>query len=300
MYSIEIRPLKTWEETADVEILQRSVWDDPAWIIHRNMMISLMRNGGLLLGAFDNDDQGRLVGFCLGYLGTESPDAARPAMANLKLVSQRMAVLPEYRDRGVGYELKLAQRQFALKQGIRLITWTFDPLGSRNAHLNIRKLNAIAREYHRDYFGTEPSPQVILGSSDRLLAEWWVTSNRVEQRISGKRGGLGITHYTDAQAVVLNPSRVGTNGLVKPCDLLYQPQSMVSLIEIPENYGEIVKADPGLGQAWRQHSRELLEQTFKGGYTITDFLHGTYEGRTRSFYAVSVAEVVSSSGFSSN
>src|SRR4051812_42454862 len=102
MDSIEIRPLKTWEETADVEVLQSSVWPDPEWIIHRNMMISLVRNGGLLLGAFDHNDHGRLIGFCLGYLGTESPEADRPAMANLKLVSQRMAVLPEYRDRGVG------------------------------------------------------------------------------------------------------------------------------------------------------------------------------------------------------
>ncbi len=296
MGSIEVRPLKTWEETSDVEALQSSVWDDPTWVIHRNMMISMVRNGGLLLGAFDDE---HLVGFLLSYLGTESPESPRPAMANLKLVSQRMAVLPDYRNRGIGYDLKLAQRQFAMRQGIRLITWTFDPLLSRNAHLNIRKLGAIARDYHRDYYGTEPSPQVTLGSSDRLLVEWWVTSNRVEQRITGKRGGLGVAQYTDATAAILNPTRLGANGFVQPSDTVYRPQSMVSLIEIPDNYGDMVGADPGLAKGWRQHSRDVLEQTLRAGYTVTDFIHGPFEGRTRSFYAMTVAEVAAG-GFSSN
>lgn len=110
-------------------------------------------------------------------------------MANLKMVSQRMAVIPEYRGTGVGYELKLAQRRLAIQLGIRLITWTFDPLLSRNAHLNIRKLGAIGQVYYRDYYGSGDSALVKLHSSDRLLAEWWVTSNRVEQRINGRRAG---------------------------------------------------------------------------------------------------------------
>jgi chorismate synthase len=294
--NIQIRPLKTLDEMEAVVAVQRTVWNDPTTVIYRNTLISWVRNGGVLLGALDGD---RLVGFVLGYLGTETQDSSRPAMANLKLVSQRMAVLPEYRDRGIGYDLKLAQRQYAVQLGIRLITWTFDPLQSRNAHLNIHKLGAIARRYWRDYYGTDPSSQVVLGSSDRLIVEWWVTNHRVEQRITGKRSGLTIAQYTDANATIMNPSRVGTGGYPQPGELTTHTPGLVALIEIPGDFEAIVKADPDLARAWRQHSRELLENALVSGYTITDFVYGEYEGRKRSFYALTLSEAPLS-GFSSN
>jgi chorismate synthase len=294
--NITIRPLKTLDEMDAVVTVQRAVWDDPTTVIYRNVLIACVRNGGLLLGALDGD---RVVGFVLGYLGTESQDSSRPAMANLKLVSQRMAVLPEYRDRGIGYELKLAQRQHAIQQGIRLITWTFDPLQSRNAHLNIHKLGAIARRYWRDYYGTEPSSQVVLGSSDRLIVEWWVTNHRVEQRITGKRSGLTIAHYTDANATIMNPSRGGPDGYPQPGALTRRTPGMVALIEIPDDFDAIVRDDPDLAREWRQHSRELLENALASGYAITDLVYGEYEGRMRSFYALTLSEAPWS-GFSSN
>jgi predicted GNAT superfamily acetyltransferase len=294
--NIKIRPLKALEELSAAVELQRTVWDDPSTVIYRNMLISIVRNGGLLLGAFDGS---RLVGFVLGYLGTEAQDSQRPAMANLKLVSQRMAVLPDYRNSGIGFELKLGQREYAIKQGIRLITWTFDPLQSRNAHLNIHKLGAIIRDYWRDYYGTEPSPQVTLGSSDRALVEWWVTNNRVQQRINGKRSSLTLEQYTSANAMILNPTYEGPRGYPHPCEVVNTSGGMVVLIEIPTDYNAIVQGDPGLGRAWRHHTRELMEQAFASGYTVTDFLYGNYEGRMRSFYALTFAEAPAG-GFSSN
>src|SRR5258706_1278854 len=233
--NVVICALTRLDELGEVEDIQRTVWPDPTVIVYRNTLLNLVRNGGLVLGAVDGD---RIVGFLLSYLGIESPEAARPAMANLKLVSQRMAILPEYRDYGIGYNLKLAQRDYALKQGIRLVTWTFDPLQTRNAHLNIRKLGAIVREYWRDYYGNEPSPQVVLGNSDRFVAEWWVTGNRVEQRLSGKRGSLALEHYVGS-AAILNPSRGNSEDFPTPATKLYPPQGMVALIEIPENYNKI-------------------------------------------------------------
>ena len=295
--NIEFRAVTEFEEMAEVEALQAAIWEDPAAIVYQNTLINLVRNGARLIGARDS---GKLVGFVLGYLGLESPDSERPALANLKMVSQRMAVLPEYRDRGIGYELKLAQRQYAQQQGIRLITWTYDPLQTRNAHLNIRKLGAIVREYWRDYYGTAPSAQVVLGSSDRFLAEWWVTGHRVEQRMSGKRGGLALPQYTDANAYILNPTKRESNGFAQPGDdMMFTPQGMVVLVEVPENYGDMVKADPALAQAWRQHSRAVFEQILVSGYTITDFVRGVHEGRQRSFYALSITDAPSR-GFSFN
>lgn len=294
--NVEIRTLTGLDELAEVEAIQHVVWDNPSTIIYRNALINFSRNGALVLGAVD---EGRIVGFLLSYLGIEHQDSDRPAMANLKLVSQRMAVLPEYRDRGIGYALKLAQRDYALKQGIRLITWTYDPLLTRNAHLNIRKLGAIVREYWRDYYGTASSPQVVLGSSDRFVVEWWVTGNRVEQRMSGKRGGLTLNQYTDANAQVLNPAEMVDNSFVRPGNAIYQPQGMVVLVEVPDEYNAIVKHDPDLARAWREHSRDVLVSTLTSGYTVTDFVRGNYEGRMRSFYAMSVVDAPTG-GFSYN
>jgi predicted GNAT superfamily acetyltransferase len=287
MEGIEIRALNSLEELSEVEALQQLIWDAPSMVVYRPMLISFTRNGGSVIGAINDR---RVVGFVLSYLGVESPDADRPAMANLKLVSQRMGILPEYRNLGIGYELKLAQRRFAVEQGLRLITWTFDPLRSRNAHLNIRKLGAIAREYYRDYYGTELSPMVSLRSSDRLLAEWWVTSNRVEQRVRGGRSALFVTQYLDANARILNPSAVGKAGLAHPCDRAEKPESNLVLVEIPNDYDAMVSYDPELAQAWRAHIRDTLEGVMRSGYAIIDFIHGSHEGRQRGFYALSYTE----------
>ncbi len=294
-----IRPLKTLEELQAVEALQRLVWDDPTTVIYQHMLISLARNGGSILGALQGD---QLIGFIISYLGLEAPESERPAMANLKLVSQRMAVRPEYRGMGVGYELKLAQRSLAIGLGIRLITWTFDPLLSRNAHLNIRKLGAIGQVYYRDYYGSDTSALVKLHSSDRLLAEWWVTSNRVEQRINGRRASLTLQQYLEGNANILNPTTVNTQGLPVPAEHTDQLHSTLALVEIPTDYDAIVSCDPDLARAWRAHSREVLEQLLNDGYAVTDFIHGTYEGRERSFYVLSYGEYseVRISRFSTN
>ncbi len=287
MQGYEIRPLYSLAELKAVEHLQRVTWDDPTTVIYQHMLISLTRNGGSVIGALHNEE---VVGAVISFIGVEDTDSDRPAMANLKLVSQRMAVHPDHRNAGIGYELKLAQRQFAIRQGIRLVTWTFDPLISRNAHLNIRKLGAISQGYYRDYYGTDDSPLVKAQNSDRLFVEWWVTSNRVEQRISGRRGMLSLHQYLDGNASILNPTTVNAAGLPRPSESVGTPQSTLALLEIPTDFDAIVAADLPLAIAWRQHTRESLENMVAGGYAVTDFLHGEYEGRSRSFYVLSYAE----------
>lgn len=287
MQGYEIRPLRSLAELKAVEHLQRAAWDDPATVIYQHMLVSLTRNGGSVIGALHN---GEVVGAVISFIGVEDTESDRPAMANLKLVSQRMAVHPEHRNAGVGYELKLAQRQYAIRQGLRLITWTFDPLISRNAHLNIRKLGAIAQGYYRDYYGTDDSPLVKAESSDRLFVEWWVTSNRVEQRINGRRGALSLRQYLDGNANILNPAILGDSGLPRPSESVGAPQSTLALLEIPTDFDAIVAADLPLAIAWRQHTRESLENMVAGGYAVTDFLYGEHEGRPRSFYVLSYAE----------
>src|SRR6185436_11873728 len=89
----------------------------------------------------------------LGFLGTTDGPASRPAMTRLKHCSHQLGVLPAYRDQDIGYRLKLAQRDWVNLQGVRLITWTYDPLESRNARLNIARLGAVCRTYRREPYG---------------------------------------------------------------------------------------------------------------------------------------------------
>jgi predicted GNAT superfamily acetyltransferase len=287
--NIVIRDLSTIEEMQRAEELQRLVWNDPTTVIYPHMLISLARSGASVLGAFEGDE---LIGFLLGYLGLESPESDRPAMTNLKIVSQRMAVMPAYRDAGIGYELKLAQRRYAIRRGIRLITWTFDPLISRNAYLNIHKLGAIVRDYSRDFYGTDPGPLTHNGSSDRALVEWWITNNRVEERIHRRRPPLTLAQYVESEVLVVNPTRPASRGYLQPSEAITMPPSQLAMVEIPDNIGDIRDDDPDLAAEWQHHIRETIESLFEAGFVITDFVRGEHDGRVRTYYVVSHRDAV--------
>ena len=187
-----IRTLYKLEDMHEAVELQKTYWGtDLESVVPAHMLFSLATSGGHVIAAFDGD---KMVAVLIGFLGTDIQEPTRPAMANLRIVSKRMIVLPEYRGQGVGYKLKKRQREFAMRQGIRLVTWTFDPMLMANAHLNIRKLGAISTSYLENYYGTVNEGGLSrTGTSDRLLVEWWVTNRRVEERLNGSRGLINLT-----------------------------------------------------------------------------------------------------------
>jgi predicted GNAT superfamily acetyltransferase len=156
--------------------LQRRVWNySDLDIVPVHLFVVAVESGGQVLGAFLGDE---LVGFTLAYAGEKS------GMPYLH--SHFAGVLPEYRDLGIGRELKLAQRRQALERGIQRIECTIDPLQSRNAYFNIRRLGAICRHYLADLYGTTSSPLHAGLPTDRLLAEWHLDSPRVVGILSGQ------------------------------------------------------------------------------------------------------------------
>jgi predicted GNAT superfamily acetyltransferase len=102
------------------------------------------------------------------------------------LHSHMVGVLPDHRNRGIARALKLAQRDDALARGIELMEWTFDPLEIKNSHLNIAKLGAIVRRYKHNFYGPSSSPLQGGLPTDRIYAEWWLRSNRVERALRGE------------------------------------------------------------------------------------------------------------------
>jgi predicted GNAT superfamily acetyltransferase len=283
--AIAIRPIYALADMYAAVALQRVYWgNDLEAVVPAHMLFSLANHGGHVLVALDDD---RMVGVLIGFLGTDN-DYDRPAAANLQMVSKRMVVLPEYRNQGLAYQLKMAQRDAALEQNVRLVTWTFDPMLAPNAHLNIRKLGAVCPKFRENYYGTgDMGGLTTLGTSDRLFVEWWVSSRRVKTRVDGKPNTLGLQQYLDANVPLLNPTLASTAGTPWPADRASKATSAMALLEIPRDFPAIVQSDETLARAWQQHVREQLQILIDAGYIVTDFIRDQHENRDRVFYVFS-------------
>jgi predicted GNAT superfamily acetyltransferase len=282
---ILIRGLTTPEDMHAVEGLQRRVWPgDETEIVPAHMLMAVAHAGGVLLGAYEGET---LVGMVYGFLGTDSDSPDRVAMARLKHCSHMLAVDPDRRDRSIGYGLKLAQRQAVIRQGIRLITWTFDPLMSRNAHLNIRRLGAVCRTYLREVYGDMRDGLNVGLASDRFQVDWWITSNRVTSRLDSQRPPLELAHFLEAGVQKLNPAGLGPDDLPRPSDSVETLTGALALVEIPPDFPVLKARDLGLARAWRDHTRAIFEGAFAAGYLVTDFVHLRGERAPRSYYLLS-------------
>jgi len=289
MTDITIRPLRTFDEMHPAVELQRTHWgDDLESVVPAQMLFTLATHGGHVLAAFDG---ACMVGLLIGLLGTGEDYEGGPVLPHLQIASKRMVVLNEYRSHGIGYRLKLAQRDVALKQGMRLVTWTFDPLLAPNASLNLHKLGAICRTYLIDYYGTTTGAGLTtLGSSDRLLAEWLISHERVAARADGTYTPTTLAGYLDGGAVIVNPAVVGEDHWIAPGEIA-STRAATLLLEIPLNYTAMIGAQPDLARAWRRHTRALFQDLFNAGYVATEFVRATHEGRDRAFYVLSRGEL---------
>jgi predicted GNAT superfamily acetyltransferase len=167
---IETRHCRGIEELRACVALQKEVWNfTDADLVPLRMFVVAEKVGGQVMGAFEGQT---MVGFALSVPGARS--------GHLYLHSHMLAVRKDHRNSGLGRRLKLLQRDDAMARGIELIEWTFDPLEIKNAYLNLEKLGAISRRYNINQYGITSSPLQGGLPSDRLIAEWWLKSKRVE------------------------------------------------------------------------------------------------------------------------
>jgi len=175
---VEIRNCHGLEEFRACLEMQKQVWGfTDAELVPLRMFVVASKIGGQVIGAFDGKE---LVGFALAVPGAR---AGHPY-----LHSHMLAVRESHRNSGLGRKIKLFQREDALERGFELIEWTFDPLEITNAYLNVERLAAITRRYNLNQYGITSSPLQGFLPTDRLVAEWWLRSQRVEKFLkSGKR-----------------------------------------------------------------------------------------------------------------
>jgi predicted GNAT superfamily acetyltransferase len=288
MTKVVIRPLSSVQEMEQAEDLQRAVWPGSETdIVPAHLLLTIAANGGLVLGALKGD---RLVGYVMGFLGTDQESPDRVAMARLKHCSHQVGVHPDYRGHGLAVELKRAQRETLVRQGIRLATWTFDPLMSVNAYLNIHRLGSVCQTYEREVYG-EMRDGLNKGlPSDRFQVDWWLTSNRVESRLEGTRPPLDLANYLSAGAQKLNSAGLADDNLPRPGDVIEDPSGNLVLVEIPPDFLEVKRRDMGLASEWRMLTRSIFESAFEAGYVATDFVYLKGEKYPRSYYVLSMGD----------
>ncbi len=282
MDEFTIAPLQTPEEFLACERLQQTVWrmgTDDIPKATATMLIASQRYGGMVLGAFDR--QGQLIGFVFGLPGRVPPDNPAAAGPQWQLCSRITGVHPDWQGRGVGYRLKLAQREWALAHGYELVTWTYDPLEAANGTLNLGKLGAVCRCYLRDFYGPMADGLNVGLPSDRLEVAWWVGSQWVRRRVEEGWCPPRLEGLLDAGGIILNPGRPRPDGWVEPGPVRL-PEGEAVLVEIPAPIQAIKRTDPALALAWRMNVRETCEAAFAAGYTACDVVR--VEGDTARVY----------------
>jgi predicted GNAT superfamily acetyltransferase len=286
-----IRLLETPEDMPAVEQLQRDVWPGSETdIVPAHLLITAVHNGGVVLGAFEEE---RLVGFVFGFPGLEStPDGPRP-----KHCSHMAGVLPSHRDRGLGFALKRAQWQVVRHQGLDHMTWTYDLLLSRNAYLNISRLGAVCSTYRRAEYGEMRDGLNAGLPSDRFQVDWWLNTPRVERRLSKRArppltpGGLRRLGVHPLYELAHRP-----DGLPRPPEHMPQLEDQLLAAEIPADFMSIKGADLGLARDWRFFAREFCETAFAAGYIVTDFAFDRAGENPRGIYILTDGESTLESG----
>jgi predicted GNAT superfamily acetyltransferase len=228
---LTVRHLGTIEEFELCLDLERQVWASADIdLVPPPIFVVVAHTGGQVLGAFDGE---RIVGFTLAMPGFRE--------GKLFLHSHMTAVLEGYRDKGVGRQLKLFQRQDALARGIDLVEWTFDPLELKNAYFNLERLGAIVREFLPNVYGITTSPLHAGLPTDRLVAQWWLKTARVQARAEG-RASEGP-----------QPRMAGPH----------------ERIAVPRNIGELKTARPSEAMAIQTAARDQFQKWLSRGYTVT-------------------------------
>jgi predicted GNAT superfamily acetyltransferase len=268
MVRAQIRLLTRLEEFGQCERLQRTVWGNVG--VSGELLAVTQKYGGVVLGAVVG---GKVVGCLYAFL-------ARRHEALIHW-SHIMAVEPAYRDQGLGFRMKLAHRQLALARGIKSICWTYDPLQSRNAALNIARLGARVEEYIPNCYGRFPSAIEKGLPSDRFVVNWRIASLAVARRL---REGIRSHRFRLASLPRANETRLNARGFAENTRIYLRLRARRVLVEIPANTEAMRSRDLKLAWRWRIAARKIFRQYFAAGYYVEDFLPPSSASSGKCFY----------------
>ena len=259
MTDFDIRPFQTIEEFRACVELQEATWGEgfservPPAILKVAQIL-----GGVSAGAYNPD--GQLLGFVFGMTGVRDGELAH--------WSDMLAVREHVRDTGLGARLKQYQRDQVLARGVESMYWTFDPLQSRNAYLNFNKLGIVVREYVRDMYGDTDSPLHQGVGTDRFIALWQMSSDRVVARLAGSERGPE-SPPRDAPRVL---DSHGVDGMLHPGEPDLGSRNHRLLVTIPSDISEIMERSLDVALEWRGATRAVFTHYLGEGYEARELL----------------------------
>jgi predicted GNAT superfamily acetyltransferase len=264
--SVDIRDFEKFSDYEACAQLQVDVWGfGPADAVPPLHLIAMHHYGGILIGAFEG---AKMVGFVCGFSGWDRGKVFHH--------SHMLAVLPEFRGSGLGEKLKWAQRDRVLAQGIELVNWTFDPLQAVNANLNVNRLAAVVRKYRVNIYGESNSPLHGSLPTDRLEAEWLVSSERVARAARGE-----LPEWPGWESLPrASSTKAESSGFRAPGAVNLEIEEDALLIEIPDNVNRIMARDMALALDWRLLIRDLFRAYFARDYAVKGF----HRSDGRAFY----------------
>jgi predicted GNAT superfamily acetyltransferase len=252
-----VRDLIHYDEFLQVRDVQQQIWGfTQGEGLYPPILKTASENGGVVIGAFDGP---KMIGFLFGFVGLHTD-------RRIKLCSQTMGILPEYRNKGVASTLKWAQRERALANEMDLITWTYDPLEAPNARLNLRTLGGVVQVYKLNVYGENFGALGHGLPSDRFLVEWWIKSDRVQQRHD-----RALMEPIGVDSPIANAC-TGVTGERRITALELDLDAPIVRVEIPNDLQAIKKTNMPLALDWRLKTREAFEAYFARGYTAIDFV----------------------------
>ncbi|MFC5449916.1 GNAT family N-acetyltransferase [Paenibacillus aestuarii] len=251
---VSYRSVTDVKEIEEIIELQHMIWG--AGVVPLGQLIAAAHNGGVVIGAFLHE---KLIGFCYGFPGYRSGENY--------LYSHMLGIHPDYRDLGMGHQLKFEQRTMALALGYDKMLWTYDPLESRNAYLNLCKLGAYVKTYVESYYG-EMNDQINRGlPSDRCIVEWKLNSNRAIAATQGaaleEERWKAYDRLIDWQVCGVNPS---------PISLKSAGEKSGYLIPVPTSIQNIKQLDMALASEWRFAIRKQFRDVFLKGFAAVGLI----------------------------
>jgi len=256
--ALVIRDLSGIEDLRQAIGVEREVWAlDSADSTPLTLAVAMLEAGAMWIGAFDGTT---MVGFAFAFLGIEH--------GVLNVHSHMLAVRAPYRNSDLGYKLKLAQRDRALNLRVREMTWTFDPLQSKNAHLNFGKLGVLSDRYKIDFYGPETSSSLHRNGTDRLWVRWPLLSRRVQDRLRGQSKRADVL---DTLSRLTPLVQFNGDGKPKRTDLASALQRQRIAIEIPADIDSVEQKDVELARAWREATRWAFTEALAAGFFVAEF-----------------------------
>ena len=265
---VQIRDLQSVADLQQVLRLEKEVWEfEDADVTPLALAVATQNAGSMWIGAFEQDE---LVGFAFAFPSLSPPAAGAFAAPSGRLGfhSHTLAVRAPHRDSGLGYQLKLAQRHRALGMGITEMSWTFDPLRSRNAHLNFSKLGVISNSYRTDFYGAHTSSSLHQNGTDRLWVTWHMAETRVEERLRGKNVRAEML---DTLAHLPPLVRFNGDGIPADGDLSQALARQRIAIEIPGDIEPMERDRIDLARRWRMATRRAFTEALAAGFVVTEF-----------------------------